>query len=83
MRRAYLTTLITSLLVIGVFALIYGRRNIQSGIVKVGFIYEGDESTPYTYNFALAEHALHELIGKKGLPDGALVQQGDLLLRVG
>ncbi len=60
MRRAYLTTLITSLLVVGAFALAYGRRPVQSGILKVGFIYEGDESTPYTYNFALAEYALKE-----------------------
>ncbi len=60
MRRAYLTTLITSLLVIGVFALIYGKRTVQIGTLKVGFIYEGDESTPYTYNFALAEQALKE-----------------------
>ena len=65
MRRAYLTTLITSLLVVGAFALVYGRRPVQPGILKVGFIYEGDESTPYTYNFALAEHALQETYAER------------------
>ena len=37
----------------------------RSGVLKVGFIYSEDESTPYTYNFIQGEYALAEKYGSK------------------
>ena len=60
MKRVYITTIATALLVVAVFSLVYsvwdGRTRLD--VLKVGFIYENDESTPYTYNFMLAQEAL-------------------------
>ncbi|MBQ7371844.1 MAG: BMP family ABC transporter substrate-binding protein [Blautia sp.] len=62
MKRIYLTTVLTSLLVLLLFCFLYSRwnGNPDTDVLKIGFIYEDDESTPYTYNFALAENALTE-----------------------
>lgn len=35
------------------------------GVLKVGFLFEHDESTPYTYNFSLAEDALALQYGER------------------
>ena len=47
-------TLITCIILIGVTALgksrLFKEKNTRDSIV-VGFVYDGDESTPYTYNF--------------------------------
>lgn len=60
MKRVYITTIVTALLVVAVFSLVYsvwdGTARVDA--LKVGFIYENDESTPYTYNFMLAQEAL-------------------------
>ena len=66
MKKVWITTLITSAAVLLVFGLIFsfGRDTGLSGILKVGFIYEGDGSTPYTYNFALAQGILDEEYAK-------------------
>ena len=61
MKRVIITTIITALLVLAVFSVVYSvweERPGASGTLKVGFIYENDESTPYTYNFMLAQYAL-------------------------
>ena len=65
MRRVYLTTILAAVLVLAVFFSAYYGRGGESGIrvLKVGFIYDTDESTPYTYNFSLAERALEKEFG--------------------
>ncbi len=81
MKRAYITTLLTCLSIIAVvFALSYSRgqgRAMKS--VTVGFIYESDESAPYTYNFALAQTLLEEelrdsvnIITRNNVPDDSV-----------
>lgn len=62
MKRIWLTAFLTCL---SVLALVYGisrALNFHHALdtVTVGFLYEGDESTPYTYNFSRAEVALRE-----------------------
>ena len=67
MKRYYLITLGICLLVLlaGSFAYgIWDRAPILDKL-KVGFIYENDESTPYTYNFFLAEQALRREYGER------------------
>ena len=60
MKRVYITTIVTALLVVAAFSMVYsvwdGSARVDA--LKVGFIYENDESTPYTYNFMLAQEAL-------------------------
>ncbi|MBR0408644.1 MAG: BMP family ABC transporter substrate-binding protein [Clostridia bacterium] len=67
MKRYYLTTLAICLLVLLAGSFAYGvwdRRPMLSEL-KVGFIYENDESTPYTYNFSLAQQALEKEYGEQ------------------
>ena len=66
MKRVYITTIVTALLVLAVFGGVYSVWDGAKGVdaLKVGFIYKNDESTPYTYNFMLAQRAL-----EKALPD--------------
>lgn len=65
MKRYYVTTLAICLLVllVGSFVFDIWNRAPQLDKLKVGFIYENDESTPYTYNFFLAEQALRKEYG--------------------
>ena len=67
MKRYYLTTLVICLLVLlaGSFAYDIWDRTPMLDKLKVGFIYENDESTPYTYNFFLAEQALRKEYGEQ------------------
>ncbi|MER2143699.1 MAG: hypothetical protein ABS888_07865, partial [Eubacteriales bacterium] len=60
MKRVYITTIVTALLVVAVFSMVYSvwDGTTRMDALKVGFIYENDESTPYTYNFMLAQEAL-------------------------
>lgn len=60
MKRVYVTTILTALAVFIVYSLYnpFWKDNRQAGTLKVGFIYEGDDSMPDTYNFAMAETAL-------------------------
>ena len=57
MKRINIAAVLTAVFLIGLSAflvrMVYGPGGV--GTVSVGFIYENDESTPYTYNFALAE----------------------------
>ena len=67
MKRYYITTVVICLLVLlaGSFAYgIWDRAPVLDHL-KVGFIYENDESTPYTYNFFLAEQALKKEYGDR------------------
>ena len=60
MKRVYITTIVTTLLVVAAFSMVYSVWDgaVRVDALKVGFIYENDESTPYTYNFMLAQEAL-------------------------
>lgn len=62
MKRIYITTLVTALVLLGIFTGIHFILNNtpEVGMLKVGFILESDNSTPYTYNFALAQDALEK-----------------------
>ena len=62
MKRVYLTASLTAALVLIAFGLfrMTVKDNALEGELTVGFIYDGDESTPYTHNFAGAERALLE-----------------------
>ena len=65
MKRVYMVTVITCMAVLAVFIGsfrlldITGRRDS----LKVGFIYDNDESTAYTYNFSLAKDAVEKKYG--------------------
>lgn len=60
MKRVYITTIVTALLVVAAFSMVYSVWDgaVRVDALKVGFIYENDESTPYTYNFMLGQEAL-------------------------
>jgi len=60
MKRVNITTVVAALLVLAVFWTVGSGWSSASrvGVLKVGFVYKNDESTPYTYNFMLAQEAL-------------------------
>ena len=62
MKRVYITVAVTAACVVLAFSFLlsFWTRTGNSRTLTVGFIYEGDASTPYSYNFALAEEALKE-----------------------
>ena len=67
MKRVYIATIMTALvlvLIFGIYAVIIHPKPVTE-VLKVGFIYENDESTPYTYNFVRAqEHMEKEYEGR-------------------
>ena len=67
MKRVCLVTLLSALLVLVCFTAVYPFwvRRGAAGVLKVGFIYENDGSTPHTYNFQLAEKALRQKYPEK------------------
>lgn len=67
MKRVYITTVLTCLAILGAMIALFNFMNLSSGKerVTVGFIYDNDESTPYTYNFSLAKDALEKKYGNK------------------
>ena len=67
MKRVYLAVIITSALTLLYFSHTFSFWDSGIGLstLKVGFIYENDESMPYTYNFVAAERALEEQYGRK------------------
>lgn len=62
MKRIYLTALASCLaVVLLVWVACAGwKPQREPEVLKVGFIYENDESSPDTYNFGLAEEALRQ-----------------------
>ena len=65
MKRVYITTALTCLVILALLAgylQVFHPFSELSG-VKVGFIYDNDESTAYTYNFSLAAEALQKKYG--------------------
>ena len=63
MKKYYITTLLVSLAVLLAFSFVYDAWTPQASdeTLKVGFIYENDGSTPFTYSFMLAQEALERL----------------------
>ena len=80
MVRKCVVTIISAMLVIAVFAIYnvlgFGKQADDKKI-KVGFVYIGDESNPYTYNFIRSQKALEaeygnrvEIIVKENVTEG-------------
>ena len=63
MKRMRIIALVTALAVIGYYVLVYfvnERDKKTDKSIVVGFVYDGDESAPYTYNFIKAAHKLDD-----------------------
>jgi len=61
MKRMRIITVITCLVIICICAVIsfFGMKKDQKmRTIKVGFVYDGDESAPYTYNFIKAQRKI-------------------------
>ncbi len=67
MKRVYLTTALTCLVILGAIIGVFRLLNLSGGrdSLKIGFVYDNDESTPYTYNFSLAKDAVEKKYGEK------------------
>ena len=68
MKRINIVTTLTCVFMIIIFAVVHSvfiKPNMQRENVKVGFIYDGDEVAPYTYNFIRAQKALENKYGSK------------------
>lgn len=67
MKRVYITTVLTCLVILAVLLGCFRLLNLSGGKdhLTVGFIYDNDESTPYTYNFSLAKDAVEKKYGEK------------------
>ena len=66
MKRETVLTLITGIACIGVFLighLFFHPKAEQRERLLVGFLYDGDESIPYTSNFIRAQHVIEEKYG--------------------
>ena len=92
MKRINITTVVAALLVLAVFGAIHTvwNRPIGVAVLKVGFIYKNDESTPYTYNFMLAEDALNkalpgrvQVVSRKNVPEDDTIEPVRELVREG
>lgn len=92
MRRIYIITLAVCLACLGVFGGIYGpwKNDRESGALMVGFIYQNDESTPYTRNFIQAQKALEEAWGdqvqvvfRSNVPESETQEPMEAMLRSG
>ena len=67
MKRVYGVTALSCLLVLGAILGVFRLLNLSGGKdhVTVGFIYDNDESVPYTYNFSLAKDAVEKKYGER------------------
>lgn len=67
MKRVYILTVVTCLGILGLLLACFRFLNLSGGRddLKIGFIYDNDESTPYTYNFSLAKDALEKKYGDR------------------
>ena len=67
MKRVYITTAITCLVILAAFFGCFRFFSLSKSRdhLTVGFIYDNDESTPYTYNFSLAKDAVERQYGEK------------------
>ena len=67
MKRVYLISTLTCLAILAALICCFRLLNLSGGRehLKIGFIYDNDESTPYTYNFSLAKDALEKKYGTR------------------
>ncbi len=67
MKRVYIATALTCLTILAALIGVLRILNLTGGRehVTVGFIYDNDESTPYTYNFSLAKDAVEKKYGDR------------------
>ena len=67
MKKTYIVTFITCLVMLAGFFIVFRILNPSADrdTIKVGFIYDNDESTAYTYNFSLAKDALEKKYGDR------------------
>lgn len=67
MKRIVITTVATCLVMLLLFCILFsaGKESPRMGVVKVGFVFENDESAPYTYNFNIARRALERTYGDR------------------
>ncbi len=67
MKRIYIACVLTCLAILAAFLYLFRLMNLsgQREHLTVGFIYDNDESTPYTYNFSLAKDAVEKKYGDK------------------
>ena len=92
MRRRIVTAVVTCLTVIllaGVIDKVLDMQNTKNSI-KVGFIYIGDESNAYSYNFIKAQNALShtydgqiETSAKYNVPEYAVAAPVEELVQEG
>ena len=62
MKRVYLTTVLTCLVILAAFLGLFRLLNLSGGRdhLTVGFIYDNDETAPYSYNFYLAQETVQK-----------------------
>ena len=67
MKRVYIITGVTCAVILGIFLCVFRILNLSGAKehLTVGFIYDNDESTPYTYNFSLAKDAVEKTYGER------------------
>ena len=94
MKKTYIVTALSALLMTALFAaahFIQTASDTSRDMIKVGFVYDADESTPYTANFIRAQKAIElkfgdrcEIFVESNIPDssggekaiGELIEQG-------
>lgn len=68
MKRVNTISIATALVLVLLSLIIYlpysGSKK-SDRTIKVGFVYDGDESTPYTYNFIRAQYAIETTYGDR------------------
>ena len=62
MKKQIILTAVVCAVVLAAAAILTGFWSDRkgAGVLKVGFVYSEDESTPYTANFVKAQRALEE-----------------------
>ncbi|MCR5477736.1 MAG: BMP family ABC transporter substrate-binding protein [Lachnospiraceae bacterium] len=67
MKRVYIVTALTCAVILAISLSVLGLLQLsgERESLKIGFIYDNDESTPYTYNFSLAKDALEKKYGER------------------
>ncbi len=67
MKRVYITTALSCLVILAAFVGLFKLMNLsgRKEHIKVGFVYDNDESTAYTYNFSLAKDAVEKKYGEQ------------------
>ena len=67
MKRVYTATVLTCLVILAALICCFRFLNLTGGKdhLTVGFVYDNDESTPYTYNFSLAKDAVEKKYGDR------------------